>query len=323
MSPKPTVLLTDYAWADTEIERRIVEAAGFSFVSASARNAEEVVSLAQQCEPSAILTCWAPITADAIEGSTKLQHVGRMGIGLDNIDVDACTRRGVWVTNVPDYCVDEVSDHAIAFLLAWTRGLIPLDRQVRGGHWNPAAVSLKRLSTLTVGLIGYGAIGQLTAKKLQSFGCRIVAHTHRVREQADNIVEFLGLEELLGMSHAVILHIPLTEATRHLMNADRLGQMRPGSLLVNVSRGPIIDTEALIVALHNGHIDAALDVIENEPMVPNALTGHSTSIFTPHVAFSSDTSVAELRLRAANEAVRILQGKKPEHPCNRPTRPPA
>ncbi len=318
MPSTATILITDHAWADTEVERGIIEGAGYSLVSGAARTAGEVVSQVERSQPQAILTCWAPVTADAISKSAGLLHVGRMGIGLDNIDVDACTKLGVWVTNVPDYCIDEVSDHAIAFLLAWTRGLVPLDRQVRSGRWDPAGVSLKRLSALTVGLIGYGAIGRLTAGKLKGFGCRLVAHARRERERGDDSVDFLTMEDLLAVSDAVILHLPLTETTRHLMNADRIGRMRQGSLLINVSRGAIVDTDALTAALRNGRIDAALDVIDGEPAIPPALLGHSTSMFTPHIAFNSDTSVTELRRRAAEEAVRVLQGKAPEHPCNSP-----
>ena len=295
-----TVLLTDRAWPDDMVEREVLAAAGLRLVTgpAAPADAATIDALVAEHQPAAILTCWAEVSATAIESSAALQVIARMGVGLDNIDVAEATSRGVLVTNVPDYCVEEVSDHAVGLVLAWTRGLVAADREVRAGRWNPAGARLRRLSTLTCGVIGYGRIGRRTAEKLRAFGARVV--TSRPSP----------LDELLATSDVVILHAPLTEATRHLIGARELALMPPGSLLVNVSRGGLVDTDALAASLHAGHLGGAgLDVIESEPAVPARLLAHPAVVITPHIAFSSDASLVELRRSAAEEVVRVLRGE--------------
>jgi D-3-phosphoglycerate dehydrogenase len=241
-----------------------------------------------------------------------------MGVGLDNISVDAATQRGVLVTNVPDYCVEEVSDHALGLVLAWTRGLVRADRDVRTGHWNPAGARLRRLSTLTCGVIGYGRIGRLTARKLLSLGVRVLASNPHPPTDTGGAV-MVALDELLAASDVVIVHAPLTPATHHLIGARELSSMPHGAFLINVSRGGLVDTAALIEALRNGHLGGAgLDVLETEPVVPPELLEHPGVIITPHIAFSSDASVDELRRSAAEEVVRVLSGQPPHYPCNQP-----
>jgi D-3-phosphoglycerate dehydrogenase len=264
------------------------------------------------------MTCWAHVSAAAIEAPPALKIVARIGVGLDNIAVEAATRRGAWVTNVPDYCVDEVSDHAVGFALAWTRGLLSLDREVRAGKWQPASAKLKRLSTLTCGIIGFGRIGRATAQKLTAFRCRLLAHDP-VQSVAVDGVEFVDLSALFRRSDIVIVHVPLTEGTYHLVDRGRLELMRRGGLLINVSRGGVVDTTAVIEALRSGRLaGAALDVLETEPTVPFDLFSQSGAMFTPHVAFSSESSLLELRRRSAEEVVRVLNGEPPEQPRNRP-----
>ena len=260
-----TVLITDYAWADLEIERQIIEGAGFRLLAgpSSPASAETIAQMVREQQPAAILTCWAQVSADAIAASPNLRIVARLGIGLDNIAVDEATRRGVWVTNVPAYCLEEVSDHAVAMILAWSRGLLHFDREVKAGRWEPATARLRRVSTLTCGIVGYGRIGQRTAHKLRAgFGVRVLAHDALPRS-ADASVEFVQLDELLSRSDVVVVHVPFTAETRHLINRHRLALMRPGAFLVNVSRGAIVDTDALIEALQSGHLSGAgLDVLD-------------------------------------------------------------
>lgn len=317
-----TVLLTDYAWPDDSVERSVIEKAGHTLVTgpAAPASAEAIEELVAEHRPAGILTCWAPVSATAIGSAPDLRIVARLGVGLDNIAVEAATERGAWVTNVPDYCVEEVSDHAVGMVLAWTRGLAVFDREVRAGRWDPASARLRRLSTLTCGIVGFGRIGRSTAAKLGAFGCRIMAHDPFPPKDAPG-VEWAGLEELLRRSDVVILHVPLTPGTHHLIGAEQLALMKPGGLLVNVSRGPLVDTDAVVKALDSGHLDsAALDVLESEPHVPAALLDQPGALITPHVAFSSDASVTELRRRAAEEVVRILAGEPPAHACNSPRR---
>lgn len=315
-----TVVLTDYAWPDIEVERRIIEGAGFSLVAGASEPAPEaqIDELILQHNPAAVLTCWARVSAKAIAASPDLKIVTRMGVGLDNIAVDAATRHGAWVTNVPDYCVEEVSDHAVGMVLAWTRGLIQYDRDVRQGNWNPAAARLRRLSTLTCGIIGYGRIGHRTAAKLKAFGVRLLTQA-RPGKAFDGDSELVELDDLMRLSDIVIVHVPLNGDTRHLIDAPRLSLMKHGSMLVNVSRGGVVDTEAVIGALESGRLAAVgLDVLEDEPNVPDALKAQPGAILTPHVAFSSDTSLLELRVRACEDVVRALRGEPVHFPCNDP-----
>ena len=313
-----TVLLTDYAWPDDSIERNIVEAAGMHLVSGPATPlpADGIEALAREHQPSAILTCWAPVSAAAIAAAPELQIVARLGVGLDNIAVDAASARGIWVTNVPDYCVEEVSDHAVGFALAWTRGLVRFDREVRAGRWDPATARLRRLAELTCGIVGFGRIGRATARKLGAFGGRVLAHDPHLSADAEG-AQSVTLDTLFSQSDIVIVHAPLTETTRHLVNRERLALMPHGGLLINVSRGGVVDTDAVIEALGSGQLSgAALDVLESEPNVPDALRSHPGAMLTPHVAFSSDASLVELRRRAAEEVVRVLQGVAPQQPRN-------
>ncbi|CAB3682531.1 C-terminal binding protein [Paraburkholderia rhynchosiae] len=313
-----TVFLTDYAWPDDSVEREIVESAGMRLINGPAAPlpASGIEAMVREHLPSAILTCWAPVSAEAIAASSRLKIVARLGVGLDNIAVQAATARGVRVTNVPDYCVEEVSDHAVGFALAWTRGLVFFDREVRAGRWAPADARLRRLGELTCGLIGFGRIARATARKLGAFGCRLLTHDPFLREPVAG-VQAVELDELLMQSDIVIVHAPLTEGTRRLINRERIATMRRGSLLINVSRGGIVDTGAVIEALQSGQLSAAaLDVLESEPLVPDELLRQPGAMLTPHVAFSSDASLLELRRRAAEEVVRVLRGEAPRNPCN-------
>ena len=316
-----TVLLTDYAWPDNSVERGILESAGMRVVSGPAdpAPASHIEALCGEHQPAAILTCWAPVSATAIQASAPLKIVARLGVGLDNIAVNTATARGIWVTNVPDYCVEEVSDHAVGFALAWTRGLIHFDREVHAGRWSPASAQLRRLGDLTCGIVGFGRIGRATARKLAVFGCNLLAYTPSPDVEIAG-VQYVSLDDLLTQSDIVVVHAPLTPSTRHLINRKRLSQMRRGGLLINVSRGAVIDIEAVIEALQSGHLSAAgLDVLESEPKVPCGLLAQPGTMLTPHVAFSSDASLLELRRRAAEEIVRVLHGELPRCACNRPT----
>jgi D-3-phosphoglycerate dehydrogenase / 2-oxoglutarate reductase len=315
---RATVLLTDRAWPDDAVERAVLDEAGLALVSgpAEAAPAPVIESLVDEHQPVAILTCWAPVSAAAIAASSSLRLVARMGVGLDNIDVGAATTRGILVTNVPDYCVEEVSDHAIAFVLAWARGIAQADRQVRAGRWDPASARLRRLSALTCGVVGFGRIGRSTARKVQVLGARVLAHDPRPPVDTGG-VPIVPLEELLARSDVVIVHAPLTDATHHLLGARELSLMPADSLLVNVSRGGLVDTAALVRALASGHLSGAgLDVLEEEPAVPPELLEHPGVVITPHIAFSSDASVLDLRRSAAEEVVRVLAGQAPRHACN-------
>lgn len=313
------VLQTDYAWPDDSIERGVVEGAGHILVTGPAvpAQAAEIEALVEKHRPQAIMTCWAQVSARAIQAAGDLRIVQRIGVGLDNIAVDAATAHGAWVANVPDYCVGEVSDHAIALLLDWARGTVLFDREVKAGRWDPAGARLRRIADLTVGVVGLGRIGRATVAKLAPFGCRLLACAPSATD--GGLARLVPLDELLAGSDVVILHAPLNEATHHMIDTKRLASMKQGCFLINVSRGGLVDNDALIAALESGRLSGAgLDVIEGEPDPPRALVERSDVIVTPHVAFSSDASLAELRRRSAEEVVRVLAGDRPHNPCNRP-----
>jgi D-3-phosphoglycerate dehydrogenase len=319
------VLLTDYAWPDTTVETAILEAAGLRLVAGPARagSATEVEALVREHQPAAIMTNWAPVSRAAIDASKDLKIVARLGVGLDNIAVDAATERGIWVSNVPDYCVEEVSDHAIAMLLAWTRGLLSFDRSVKAGAWNPADAKLRRVAALTVGILGYGRIGRRTSEKLAAFRSRVLVFSRTVPADVPENIKLVPLDELLDASDVVIVNLPLTAETTHLIDYQRLTRMRKGAFLINVSRGAVVDSEALERALDDGILSgAALDVVEGEPNPPRSLVVRANVIVTPHVAFSSDVSIAELRRRAAEDVVAVMHGQHPRGGCNNPKIPP-
>ena len=321
MTQQQTVLLTDRAWPDDSIERGILEEAGFNVVAGPADPApvEIIDALAAEHQPAAILTCWANVSAAAIASSAPLRVVARMGVGLDNIAVGAATDRGVQVTNVPDYCVAEVSDHAVGLALAWTRGLVTADREVRAGKWNPAGARLRRLSSLTCGIVGYGRIGRATAAKLQALGARVVISDPHPPADTGGI-EVMTLDGLLAASDIVVLHAPLVPQTHHMIGERELALVPKDAFVINVSRGGLIDTAALLASLDNGHLGGAgLDVLEEEPAVPAGLLAHPRVIVTPHIAFASDASIIDLRRSAAEEVVRVLTGEPPRYPCNTPS----
>jgi D-3-phosphoglycerate dehydrogenase len=278
-------------------------------------------------DPIAIMTCWARVSSAAIERPTRLDIVARMGVGLDNIDVSAATARGAWVTNVPDYCVEEVSDHAIALLLDLWRGVTRMDRDVKEGQWNPGAAKAYRVAEKTVAIVGYGRIGRATARKLRGFGCRVLANSpsllleHRSGDEiADGIVA-ADLELIQRSAHAIVIHAPLTKQTHHLIDDAFIARLEFSPVIVNVSRGAVIDNQALVRGLDDGRIEGAgLDVVEGEPAPPRFVTSREDVVATPHVAFASDASLEELRRRSAEEVVRVLGGQRPTHACNTPVR---
>lgn len=318
---KPKVLLTDYAWPDLDIERATFDRAGLDLIVAAAEPPSPAV--VEQCaamhRPQAIMTNWAKVTRRAIDACPDLSLIARLGVGLDNIDVDEATRRGIWVTNVPDYCVEEVSDHAVALILAWARGIVTFAREVKAGRWQPSSARLHRVGDLTAGIVGYGRIGRMTARKLHGFGMRILAHDPYARP--DDIATLTELNALLSGSDVIVLNVPATATTRHLIDAARLSNFKRGAFLVNVSRGSVVDTDALVEALERGQLGGAgLDVLEGEPDVPDALRQRDDTIITPHIAFSSAASLRELRTRACEEVVRVLRNERPRNPCNEPAR---
>jgi D-3-phosphoglycerate dehydrogenase len=323
-----TVLITDHPWPDVEVERAIIEAAGYRLIAGPIQtpSAAAVEQMVAQHDPIAIMTCWAQVSEAAIELPKRLRIVARLGVGLDNIAVPAVSARGAWVSNVPDYCVEEVSDHVVALALDFWRGIGALNAEVKSGSWNPAGARLRRVARMTVGIIGYGRIGEATARKFaQGFGCRVLVNSRSllrdpgVGKNLHNAATVADIETIQREADAIVLHAPLTPATKYLVNDAFFARLQRKPLLINVSRGGLIDNDALLRALDQGLISGAgLDVVEGEPSPPPALISRKDVVVTPHVAFSSDASIEEVRRRSAEDVVRVLRGAAPLHPCNEP-----
>jgi D-3-phosphoglycerate dehydrogenase / 2-oxoglutarate reductase len=322
------VLITDHPWPDVSIEQSICEAEGHQLIAGpiEALPAAAIDAFVAEHQPNAIMCCWANVSAEAIRSASDLRIVARLGVGLDNIAITAATNTGAWVTNVPDYCVEEVSDHVVAMLLAHWRGITAFDRESKLGRWNPASANLVRTRNMTVGIIGYGRIGQATARKMsQGFGARVlVTSPTLLRERVTGTEVAPGVlvasaELIQHEADAIVLHLPLTASTQHLVNDTFLQTCRRRPALINVSRGGLVDNDALVRALDRGLLSgAALDVVEGEPLPPLAVIGRADVIATPHIAFSSAASLEELRRRCTEDVVRVLRGDKPLHACNAP-----
>ena len=299
------VLITDCDHPSVDIERAVFGAAGFEVTLAHCRTEDEVAEAGRGAQ--ALLVQYAPVTRRVLEALPECRAVGRYGVGLDTIDVPAALERGIALISVPDYSVAEVSDHALALVLALTRGVVQLDRDVHRGGWNfTAAGELRRSSAMQLGVVGIGRIGRALADKARAVGFQVVAHDPYVVEAGG--YELVSFAELLSSCHIVSLHAPLAPETRHLLDAGAIARMRPGAYVVNTSRGGLIDQAALVAALQAGQLaGAALDSLEREPLTPDdPLLSLPNVIVTPHTAFYSRESIAELKRRAAEGIVEAL-----------------
>lgn len=311
------VLLTDNAWEGFDIEHRILAECDAELIVAEDKSPSALATLARENKVDAIMSCWALTTAEVIGASPRCRHVARLGIGLDNIDVDYCTRQGIPVTNVPDYCWQEVAEHTLALLFSLVRNLPHFHLTSKRGNYElNAGISLRRIEGQTLGLVGLGGTGRRVAELAQCFGMHVIA-TSRSGKGREG-VEMVDLKTILKRSDSVSLHLPLTEETRHLIGRSELLLMKPTAFLINTSRGGLVDHEALAHALEAHQIaGAALDVQEPEP--PNLDLppfNDSRVIVTPHVAFASVESVEELRTRAARQVATLLTGGWPENIVN-------
>ncbi|MEZ4616276.1 MAG: C-terminal binding protein [Caldilineaceae bacterium] len=297
----------------------ILEPLGVDLLVAATGDEAELIALAPQAD--AILTCWQRVTPAVLDAATNCIHVSRYGVGLDNIAVDHATQLGIVVTNVPDFCVEELSDHAMALLLASARRVVGFSRLTAGGAWdNTALGALPRLRGQTLGLIGYGNSARALYPKAKGFGLRVIAYTPRLAPDtlAPPDIATTDLDLLLHESDYISLHAPLTPATKGLINAATLGRMKPTAFLINTARGALIDEAALVTALHEGALaGAALDVLVQEPPDPgNPLLQLANVIVTPHAAFYSSAAIAELAEKAARHVAQSLQGQLPDHVVN-------
>ncbi len=313
------VLITDYAWKSLEPEREILAQVGASLVVAKSGNEDELAGLAGDVD--GILTCWRPVTARVIRRAEHCRSIGRYGIGLDNIDVECATELGIVVTNVPSYCVEEVSDHALALLLSLARKVTSYDHAIKAGRYDlRALMPIYRLRGKTLGIVGFGKIGRTLYRKVRGFEFKILIYDPYLdlASLAGYGAEAVSFAALLERSDFISIHAPLTPETRGLFNADAFKKMKPTAFLVNTSRGPIIDESALLQALNDGRIaGAGLDVLTSEPPSPqDLLLLHPKAVITPHAAFYSEESVLELQTTAARQMAEVLSGRRPPNIVN-------
>ena len=315
-----TVVITDCDLPGTACEDTLT-AAGLRAVGAAPRPADAVIAAvaeapARGSAPAALVVQWAPITArvlDAVAGPGGVRMVSRMGIGYDMVDVAAATERGVAVANTPTYCIEEVASHTVAMILTLDRGLVAYDRALRAGTWAPTAQHAARLSSTVVAVIGYGRIGSEVARSARALGYRVLVHDPFVDPQAvaSDGHEAVGMDEAVARADVITLHAPLTESTRHLLDARTLAAAKPGVRVVNTCRGPLIDEDALADALASGHVgSAALDVYATEPLPADSpLRTLDNVLLTPHAAWFSPEAMQDLPVHTARNAVDFLAGR--------------
>lgn len=306
---------TDYPWADIELERSILAEADCELTKAPEEDEATLSEYAKDCD--AILTCWAKVTRAVVDATTHCKIIARTGIGLDNIDVERATEREIIVTNVPDYCIPEVVEHSLALMFALGRKIHLYHQSAQSGAYDrTVGLPLERMEDQTVGVVGLGRIGSLFAERCVGLGMTVLGNNRSKQVPAG--VTWCEVEELLKQSDYVVLLCPLTDETHHLVNAESLALMKPTAMLVNTSRGGLIDHNALATALAKGKIaGAGLDVQDPEP--PNmqqAPYNDPRVIVTPHAAFMSTAAVEELRRRVAHQVAAVLKGETPENIVN-------
>lgn len=313
------VLITDYVWPSLDPEREILEEAGFELVVAPDGSEATLAALATDVD--AIMFCFAQVTEKVLRAADKCVVASRYGIGVDNVDIGVCTELGIVVTNVPDYCIDEVTEHTLGMVIALNRRLVPHNSTVKAGGWSKVALNqpMRRMNGATFGVIGYGRIGRSVAGKAAALGMKVLTFDPMLKPGQDvGIAESVSLADLLTNSDFISVHVPLTDTTRGMIGKNELAAMREGAIIVNPARGGLIDEYALADALASGHIaGAGLDVMEPAPpAADHPLLKQENVIITPHTAFFSQASTLELETRTAGEVIRVFNGEEPENFIN-------
>jgi D-3-phosphoglycerate dehydrogenase len=311
-------VLTDYVWDQLAVEHRTLDDVA-DLVALKTAKPDDFLGQAADCD--ALLNTYAgPITADVMAKMPRCKIIARYGIGVDTIDLAAATEAGIIVTNNPTYCIEEVAEHAMAMMLSCARRIAFYDRRVRAGEWSvPPGKPIFRLAGRTLGLIGFGNIARQVAVRAAAFGMRILFGDPFVAPGQYAVPgEKCDLDALLRESDFVSVHPPLTAETRGLIGDRALGLMKPGAVLVNAARGPIVDTAALVRALDAGRIaGCALDTTDPEPLPdPHPLRGRDNVIITPHAAWYSEEAMVGLQAGAPAEVRRVLTGQWPVHVVN-------
>ena len=316
---KYLVCVSDERHASYEVERKLLEGIGAELRLCSCATADDI---AAQCgDADAILLDLAPMTAEAIAGLRRCRVISRYGVGYENVDLEAATRAGIQVTNVPDYCMEDVSDHALALMLSCMRHIPMRDRRIRQGAWNLQGTSF-RMKGRVLGVIGAGRIARALIRKVSGFELReVVAYDPYVpaEELAQLGVRKVELDELLAVSDIISLHLHANAETNGIIRRENLEKMKPTAILINVSRGSLVNDEDLVEALRNNRILAAgLDTHNHEPLgMDSPYLQLDNVVLTDHTAYSTEESVLDLKTKVAQNAIDVLTGKAPAYPVNR------
>jgi D-3-phosphoglycerate dehydrogenase len=315
--PRPIIAITDAPFPSLDAAKAALARLDPELRIAKSASAEDILTVARDAD--AILVTFAKLPGDLIRQLMRCKAIGRFGLGVDNIDVETAAARGITVTYVPDYCMQEVSDHAMALILALARKVTLSNALVQAGRWEmPAIAPLRRLQGQVLGLLGFGNIPRALAPKAIAFGLRVIAHDpYAARDVfASHGVESVSFDDLCASSDFISVHAPLTGATRGILNAAAFAKMKRGALIVNTARGPLIDEAALIAALDRAQVGgAALDVVETEPLPKDSPLLHRDNvILTPHTAYYSVESLEELQTKCASDVARVLSGEEPVYP---------
>jgi len=311
----PNVVIAYRGLGESPLEETVLRQVGAQVAYVDTLDAPEVY------RADALLVTTQPVTASVVGTLEHCKIISRVGVGLDNIDLPAATARGIWVTNIPDYAIDEVSMHAIALMLAHMRRIPTYAAATRAGRWDGSTAStMRRPGSVTLGVLGFGRIGRAVAAKARGLGLRVLAHDPQLPATtiAATGVEPVGWEELLRAVDYLSLHLPLAPGSLPLIDGAALALLSPHAYLINTARGGLIDEAALLAALRSGRLaGAALDVLATEPPTPDhPLLADPRVTVTPHIAWGSAEASEDVRTKGADEVVRVLRGERPRNPAN-------
>ena len=317
MNNGPLVVVTDSPFPSLDPAKKALEEANAEVVQAPSSSEEDIIKAAENAD--AILVTYAKLNENILRSLKNCKAIGRFGIGVDNIDLKVAGELGISVNYVPDYCLDEVSDQAMAMIISMARKIPQSNKLVQSGRWEmPAVVPMYRLRGKTVGLIGFGNIPRLMTPKAQAFGFNVIASDPYAPKELfeKHGVESVSMDELYERSDFISVHAPLLPETKGLVNKDAFKKMKDTAIIVNTARGPLINEKDLIEALDKNEIGGAgLDVVETEPLPENSpLIGRDNVILAPHTAFYSVEALEELQTKAASDVARVLNGEEPVYP---------
>jgi D-3-phosphoglycerate dehydrogenase len=315
----PVIAVTDSVFPSLDPAKEALARLNPTYRMSKSVNADDIVAVARDAD--AVLVTYAKLTREVLTQFTRCKAIGRFGLGVDNIDLVTAKEKGIAVNYVPDYCIREVSDHAMALLLALIRKIPLSNKLVQNGRWEmPAVVPIRRIEGTVLGLVGFGHIPRLVAPKAQAFGIKVIAYDPYAKPEIFRAagVEGVDFDTLLKTSDYVSMHAPLLPATRGMMNAAVFAKMKKGAYIVNTARGPLIDEPALLAALDSGQVGGAgLDVVTAEPLAKDSpLLGRDNVIISPHTAFYSIEALEELQTKCASDVARVLSGGKAVYPIS-------